>query len=79
MARFTLRPAIRLRFIAVLMCSSTVCATQTAASPERRVDSLFASFNQAPSPGVAAAVVRDGKIIFHKERVRRGLIVHALD
>lgn len=54
------------RFITLLLCASSVGAAQTTASPERRVDSLFASFNQRTSPGIAIAVVRDGKILFHK-------------
>lgn len=33
---------------------------------ERQVDSLFAEYTRAPSPGLAVAVVRDGQVIFRK-------------
>jgi len=32
----------------------------------RRVDALFARFNERPSPGLAVAVVRDGKLLLSK-------------
>jgi CubicO group peptidase (beta-lactamase class C family) len=32
----------------------------------RRVDSLFASYDSAPSPGLAVAVVRDGKVVLRR-------------
>lgn len=41
--------------------------SQGSADPRaRRVDALFTRFNQRPSPGLAIAVVRDGKVLLRK-------------
>ncbi|MBL7993234.1 MAG: beta-lactamase family protein, partial [Candidatus Kapabacteria bacterium] len=47
-----------------LMLSSTTFS-QTNEEAARKIDSLFASYN-AKTPGVAVAVVKDGKIVFKK-------------
>ena len=39
---------------------------EPATSRERRVDSLFAEFTRGTNPGVAVAVVRDGKVLLSK-------------
>lgn len=41
-------------------------AQEPATLRERRVDSLFAEFTRGTSPGVAVAVVRDGKVLLSK-------------
>lgn len=52
--------------IAALLVVSVGSSAQVGSSPDRRVDSLFASYNQGTSPGVAVAVVRDGKLLLSK-------------
>ncbi|RRA98114.1 serine hydrolase domain-containing protein [Larkinella rosea] len=47
------------------MLSPVICA-QDNPSYEDRIDSLYAHLNQTTSPGIALAVVRDGKIILSK-------------
>ena len=49
-----------------LVATSAVAAAQPAASVERRVDSLFAEQTRGLSPGLAVAVVRDGKVLLTK-------------
>ena len=54
-----------LTFVASLLLVGQV-SLQTPDARERQVDSLFAEYNRAPSPGLAVAVVRDGKVILRK-------------
>jgi CubicO group peptidase (beta-lactamase class C family) len=48
---------------ALSLCAAPALAQDITESQGRRVDSLFASYNASPSPGLALAVVRDGKVI----------------
>jgi CubicO group peptidase (beta-lactamase class C family) len=52
--------------IAVLMLVGAHASAQAGSSTDRRVDSLFASYNQGTSPGLAVAVVRDGKLLLSR-------------
>jgi CubicO group peptidase (beta-lactamase class C family) len=45
---------------------STVLAQETPDPRANRVDALFADLNRKPSPGLAIAVVRDGKVILRR-------------
>ena len=57
--------------VALLLLSAFVNANRASAQTgdearARKVDELFARFNRSPSPGLAVAVVRDGKVILRK-------------
>ena len=53
--------------IAVLLFPFHVChAQQVAGEPTSRVDALFANIGRDPGPGLAVAVVRDGKVILRR-------------
>src|SRR5439155_625603 len=63
----------RMRQLAALPLGLAAAATLSAASigqqpspHERRVDSLFSPYTRAATPGVAVAVVRDGKVLLSK-------------
>ncbi len=47
------------------LCVQTFAQTNQEVSPEKRIDALFSNYN-SKTPGVAVAVVKDGKIIFKK-------------
>ena len=54
------------RILAVLAAATLLDATSVQAQADllaHRVDSLFAHLDTAPSPGVAIAVVRDGRVL----------------
>ncbi|HEX9985151.1 MAG TPA: serine hydrolase [Thermoanaerobaculia bacterium] len=51
---------------AVLLCVSVVLAQEVDDPRARKVDAMFAELNRAPSPGLAVAVVRDGKVILRR-------------
>ena len=62
---------MRLSTIAFVLLVSSIhaapaLAQDAADAMARRVDSLFARYNAAPSPGLALAVVRDGKVILER-------------
>jgi CubicO group peptidase (beta-lactamase class C family) len=48
------------------ICFTSTAAGQQPGTLERRVDSLFARFSRNETPGVAVAVVRDGRVILSK-------------
>lgn len=56
--------------VLVAATAPTAVAQPTAGRPSadqtRRADSLFAEFNRGDSPGLAVAVVRDGRVVFAK-------------
>lgn len=47
-------------------CSASAQAQSTADPLAGRVDSLFAGLNRAPQPGLALAVVRDGRVVLRR-------------
>jgi CubicO group peptidase (beta-lactamase class C family) len=53
-------------FLGALLLLHAPARAQDSATVARRVDSLFAQYNQGTSPGVAVAIVRDGRIAFSK-------------
>src|ERR671913_2052410 len=68
-----MRPTIAFLFALLAVAApGSVAATQsapaaTAALPDSsRVDSLFAEYTRGLRPGLAVAVVRDGKVVFAK-------------
>ncbi len=46
--------------------AAPVAASQSAPSPERQVDALFAPWNRPGVPGAVVGVIRDGKVLFTK-------------
>lgn len=53
--------------LASVLASANHAAAQTGPDPRaRKVDELFARFNRSPSPGLALAVVRDGKVVLRR-------------
>jgi CubicO group peptidase (beta-lactamase class C family) len=58
--------ALFVGFFAACLARGGVRAVDTPDAKAGRVDALFADLNQKPSPGLAVAIVRDGKVIFHK-------------
>jgi CubicO group peptidase (beta-lactamase class C family) len=46
--------------------AAPVAASQSAQSPERQVDALFAPWNRPGAPGAVVGVIRDGKVLFTK-------------
>ncbi len=72
MPRILARPLPRFlaRFLAVAVgCFGTAApmvAQSTPAAVTARIDSLFAPYNRTDAPGLAVAVVRDGRMIFAK-------------
>jgi len=46
--------------------AATAAAAQSAPSPERQIDALFAPWNQPGKPGAVVGVIRDGKVLFTK-------------
>ncbi|MBL7703577.1 MAG: beta-lactamase family protein [Ferruginibacter sp.] len=60
-----MKKIIKLFFVAFLLniCSHSVAQKNKTA--ERKIDSLFSSYN-AKTPGVAIAIVKDGKVVFKK-------------
>ena len=48
------------------LCAGALAAQDTRDPYASRVDALFAELNRKPSPGVAIAVVRDGKVILRR-------------
>ena len=57
---------MRIASAACLLLISAVGAAQQPTQYERRVDSLFAQYSQGVQPGLALAVVRDGKVVLTK-------------
>ena len=60
---------MRLRIFAIacaLVLSSRFAAAQDVRILEPRVDSLFAQYTRGTSPGVAVAIIRDGRVFFEK-------------
>jgi CubicO group peptidase (beta-lactamase class C family) len=55
-----------LRLTLVLVGATTALAQDPNAARSRRVDSLFARYDTAPSPGLAVAVVRDGRVLLRR-------------
>lgn len=52
--------------LAALICCAASAAAQDSASHVRRIDSLFAEYGRAGSPGLAVAVVRDGQVLLER-------------
>jgi len=61
-------PAARgVRFACIIALSAfSAVAAQDSPARDRRIDSLFTASIRGNSPGAAVAVVRDGKLLFHK-------------
>src|SRR5215208_6292131 len=67
----TSRRRILIAMTGVFLWASSLCGGARAAQVTRdpyasRVDALFAHLNRKPSPGLAIAVVRDGKVILRR-------------
>ena len=60
------RSAARSLVLVALAALSSTAAAQSAPTEERRVDSLFAEQTRGLRPGLALAVVRDGKVLLTK-------------
>lgn len=65
-ARTRLLAALLAACTSLVPFSSAAHAQETADRRSARVDSLFNRYNASPQPGVAVAVVRDGKTLLHK-------------
>ena len=48
------------------LCSSAAAAQDARDPYARGVDAVFADLNRKPSPGLAIAVVRDGKVVLRR-------------
>jgi CubicO group peptidase (beta-lactamase class C family) len=55
----------KLFLLACFFVLSNAALSQTSEEAARKIDSLFASYNEK-TPGVAVAIVKDGKIVFKK-------------
>ena len=69
--RLRSRRLILIVMTAAFVCAPRVCSGATPAQDSRdpygsRVDALFADLNRKPSPGLAIAVVRDGKVVLRR-------------
>ena len=60
------RAAFGLALLQTLLLTSTGIGAQASPQQVRRADSLFAEYAGGNSPGLAVAVVRDGKVVFAK-------------
>lgn len=60
------RPVLVLAIIGVLTTPVAPVRGQSTTAEERRVDSLFAEYARGATPGVAVAVVRDGRTLLAK-------------
>ncbi len=56
---------VNCKLVILLLLVSHTCFSQTERSIEKKIDSLFSNYN-SETPGVAAMVVRNGKIVFNK-------------
>jgi CubicO group peptidase (beta-lactamase class C family) len=61
-----MRIAILSAALVLVAAAAPIAAAQPTAAQTRRADSLFAEFNRDDSPGLAVAVVRDGRVVFAK-------------
>jgi len=52
--------------LAVHLCGGAALAQGTSDPRAARVDSLFAEYDRTPSPGLALAVVRDGRVLLRR-------------
>src|SRR5688572_13997911 len=56
----------RILAVLVLLCAASAAAQDPSDPRARRVDSLFARYDSAAGPGLAVAVVRDGKVLLRR-------------